>query len=381
MKICVFSMAKNEEQFARRWAEHASEADYMTVLDTGSEDGTAEVLRACGVTVAQRKFVPWKTLDEYKSLCSVGADPWRWDTARNASMALIPPDTDICVRVDMDEYFSPGWRRALESAWREGTTRARYKYVWSFNADGSEGTVFFADHIFAYGKYKYVYANHEVPCFLGPGNESVVTLSGCQLNHTPVWKASRKTNLPLLELAVSEDETNARNMHYLGREYMYAGMYDKAIETLKKHVAMPTSVWPAERAASMRYIGTCFKALGKTDEAELWYTRSAAEAPGFREAYVELERLMYEQKRWRECVYYGRMALAVAERDLSYITEASAWGSLPWDILSIAFWNLSDKNSAVVYAKTALAIEPGNERIAHNLEIFEGQSAAGSGIC
>ena len=376
MKICVFSMAKNEEGFARRWAEHAAEADYMTVLDTGSEDGTADILRECGVLVGVRKFTPWSTLDEYRRLLAEGADPWRWDVARNASMALIPPDTDICVRVDMDEYFTPGWRKSLEEAWSAATSRARYWYAWSFNDDGSEGTVFYADHIFAYGKYKYVYANHEVPRFLGPGTEKIVTLQGCRLNHTPVWKASRSTNLPLLQLAVSEDETNARNVHYLGREYMYAGMYDQAIEMLKKHVNMPTSQWPAERAASMRYIARCCKSLGKLDEAELWYTRAAAEAPQFREAYVGLQRLTYEQHRWRECVYYGRMAVSLSDRDLSYISEAEAWGSLPWDLLSIAYWNLGQTAEALSCARIALSLEPSNERIANNVAFFESRLPA-----
>ena len=155
---------------------------------------------------------------------------------------------------------------------------------------------------------------------------------------------------------------------------MYAGMYDEAIQTLKKHVQMPTSQWPAERAASMRYIARCCKALGRLDEAELWYTRAAAEAPQFREAYIGLQRLTYEQHRWRECVYYGRMAVSVSVRDLSYITEAEAWGSLPWDILSIAYWNLSEPDQALLCARTALSVDPSNERIANNIAFFENQT-------
>ena len=42
--------------------------------------------------------------------------PWRFDTARNRSLALVPEDADICVCTDLDEVFHPGWRAALESA-------------------------------------------------------------------------------------------------------------------------------------------------------------------------------------------------------------------------------------------------------------------------
>lgn len=37
-KICVYAIAKNEEQFVDRWVDSMSEADVIVVLDTGSTD-------------------------------------------------------------------------------------------------------------------------------------------------------------------------------------------------------------------------------------------------------------------------------------------------------------------------------------------------------
>ena len=48
MKIVVYAIAKNEEEFGARWMQSMSEADQVVVLDTGSEDRTAEILRAQG---------------------------------------------------------------------------------------------------------------------------------------------------------------------------------------------------------------------------------------------------------------------------------------------------------------------------------------------
>ena len=45
-KVCVYAICKNEEQFVDRWMDSMSEADQVVVLDTGSEDGTVERLRA-----------------------------------------------------------------------------------------------------------------------------------------------------------------------------------------------------------------------------------------------------------------------------------------------------------------------------------------------
>ena len=89
-----------------------------------------------------------------------------------------------------------------------------------------------------------------------------------------------------------------------------------------------------------------------------------------------LQRLTYEQHRWRECVYYGRMAVSLSDRDLSYISEAEAWGSLPWDLLSIAYWNLGQTAEALSCARIALSLEPSNERIANNVAFFESRLPA-----
>ena len=125
MRIYVYAIAKDEAAFAGRWMASMAEADGVYVLDTGSSDGTARALEALGAHVTAERI-----------------EPWRFDTARNRSMELAPDDADILVCTDLDEVLLPGWRRALEAAWRPGCTTARYEYVWSFNADGSDGVKF-----------------------------------------------------------------------------------------------------------------------------------------------------------------------------------------------------------------------------------------------
>jgi len=40
MRIAVYTIAKNEEQFVQRWAESTADADHRLILDTGSTDNT-----------------------------------------------------------------------------------------------------------------------------------------------------------------------------------------------------------------------------------------------------------------------------------------------------------------------------------------------------
>ena len=144
-KVCVYAICKNEEKFVDRWMDSMGEADLVVVLDTGSEDGTAERLRARGAQVTVERILPW-----------------RFDAARNRSLELVPEDVDLCVCTDLDEVFHPGWREALERAWKPGCCRVSYRYTWSFQQDGSEGVVFWSDKIHARRGYRWVHPVHEL---------------------------------------------------------------------------------------------------------------------------------------------------------------------------------------------------------------------------
>ena len=49
LKINVYAIAKNEEQFVKRWVNSMKEADNIYVLDTGSTDNTVKLLKELGV--------------------------------------------------------------------------------------------------------------------------------------------------------------------------------------------------------------------------------------------------------------------------------------------------------------------------------------------
>ena len=354
-KVWVYAICKNESQFVDRWMDSMSEADRVVVLDTGSEDDTVQRLRERGAQVAVEEIVPW-----------------RFDTARNRSLELVDEDADICVCTDLDEVFHPGWREKLEQVWTPGVGRVSYRYTWSFNPDGSEGVTFWYEKIHARHGYQWVHPVHEVLEWTGEGREGPkVTAEGIQLDHHPDPKKSRAQYLPLLELSVREAPNDDRNVHYLGREYLYYGRWDDCIRTLKGHLALPTATWRDERAASMRYIAKAYWNKGEKAQARDWYLRAITEAPYLREPYMDLAFMLYLQGEWEGVLYFTACALAITQRPRSYICEASAWGSLPHDLRSMAFYRTGAYAQAVEEVRKALAIEPGNERLQKNLEFME----------
>lgn len=347
MKIAVYTIALNEKQFVEKWYESAKEADYLLIADTGSTDGTVALAKSLGINVI-----------------SVNIKPWRFDDARNASLAAIPLDIDYCIALDMDEELQPGWREDLETLSLE-VTRVRYKYVWSWNPDGSEGLTYGGDKIHARKNYRWKHPVHEVLTnYLA--DEVQGWLKKLEIHHHPDDTKSRSQYFPMLELAVAEDPYDDRNSHYLGREYYYYGMCDKAKVELQRHLSLPRATWHVERAASMRYIARCSQGT----EREEWLRKAHDEAPGSREPLVELAEYYYENQLWVPCRQYALKALEIKEKPLEYLNDPRAWGELPYDLVAISSYHLGIKEDAVTYGKIALTINPNDERLKKNVEFY-----------
>lgn len=356
-RIYVYAICKNEAKFAARWMASMSEADGVFVLDTGSEDDTVKLLREAGAHV------------------ETGAvSPWRFDTARNRSLELVPEDADLCVCTDLDEVFHPGWRAKMETALGQGAQRVQYRYTWNFLPDGGEGVVFWSDKVHSRGGWRWVNPVHEVLDWTGEGTPRTICAEGVQLDHYADPAKSRGQYLPLLELAVKEDPENDRNMHYLGREYMFHGRWKECEETLLRHLALKSATWRDERCASMRFLSRAARQLGRPRDAESWLLRAAAEAPWLREPWLEAAQLAADREDWLGSLYFAERALAIRERGRSYINEAESWGAKPYDLAAIAAYYAGLYNRALDYGRQALALAPKDERLKSNLTYYESKA-------
>ena len=350
MKVCVYAICKNEEAFIERWYNSVKEADKVFVLDTGSTDNSYEILKKLGVIVKKEVI-----------------DPWRFDVARNKSLDMVDEDTDICVCTDIDEVFEKGWRDKLEKIWVKGTTRASYTFNWSLDKNNNPIVSFYSDKIHSRHGYKWVRPVHEVLSY--DGVEKRVLEESIVLNHYPDRNKSRGSYLPLLELSVKEDPLDDRNMHYLGREYMYYERWNEAIDTLEKHLNLESATWKDERCASMRFIGRCYKHLNRPVEAELWYQKALLEAPHLKEAYTELAIFYYENKEYSKAINLFNKALEIKKGYKTYITEWFSTNFSIYDFLSLCYFDLGDYEKALEYVNKALKINE-DERIVKNKEII-----------
>ena len=344
MKIAVYAIAKNEEQFVRRWAESCADADFRFILDTGSTDRTVQEAIDCHVNWAQAVV-----------------NPWRFDDARNRALGWIPSSMDYCIALDMDEVLQPGWRKALEDFLKANPTvnRPRYKYVWSWNPDGTEGLVYGGDKIHHRDNYIWRHPVHEVLTPLDGEQQGFVP--GLEIHHHPDPTKSRAQYLPLLELAVKEDPSDPRNQFYLGREYFYQDDKQAAI----KHLVSATLLgkWPPEKAAAYRML---YKLSGNL--IDLY--RALMQDPCRRETLVALAQHYHDHANWQACRQFAETALGIRTKPLDYLCEADAWGWLPYDLAALACWHLGSKAAARFYGEQACRLAPTDSRLRTNLEWY-----------
>lgn len=264
--------------------------------------------------------------------------------------------------------FLPGWRKNLEAVWTNNTTRCHYTYNWSLDLENKPLVSFYYDKIHSRHNFKWVNPVHEILIY--EGVEQQVTTDKVILNHYPDPNKSRKSYLPLLELAVKESPENDRNMHYLGREYMYYGKWNKAIDTLERHLNLKSATWADERSASMRFIARCYTHLKRYEEAKMWLDKSIKEAPYLRDPLIEKAILLYTLKESKEEEKLVKKALKIPVNNKTYINEVFTFDHTAYDLLSLIECDKKNYKKALYYVKKALKISPHNERLQKNYDII-----------
>jgi len=355
-KVAVYSIAKNEEQHIERYIEGAQDADAAYVLDTGSTDNTVQALRDRGITVDVQTF-----------------DPWRFDAARNAAMDMVPDDFDCLVLRDFDEIIMPtqGWRAALEKAWVDEPCQLYAHYVSSRRADGTPDLEYW--RIMAHSRhFRWTRPVHEI-LHSTVGEVHTGYVGEITLDHRHKDQGKDRTHyLPLLRQGAIENPEDDRTAHYYARELYYHQQWDEAIQEFQRHLGLPSAQWPAERAASLRFMAQCYSKMGDTQAEEACYLKACGECPGEREPWVDLARYYEYHKNWSGMYYAANRALSIRAdtRGNHYLTSAYAWKEGPHDLICVAATKLGRIEEAEAAAFEAWRQNRADQRLKANVQWF-----------
>ena len=103
MKICIYAICKNEIKYIQRWLDSVKQADEVVVVDTGSTDGTWELLQQ------------QPNIKAYQQIFT----PFRFDAARNYALSLVSQDCDICLALDIDSWLDQEFCKSVKENWQK----------------------------------------------------------------------------------------------------------------------------------------------------------------------------------------------------------------------------------------------------------------------
>jgi hypothetical protein len=301
MRIAVYTIARDEEEQLDRWVASIRDADVIVLADTGSADETVGRARELGVDVHQ-----------------IEVEPFRYDTARNRALDLVPDDVQVCLALDVDEVLMPGWRDQLESAWRPGTTTALCWFEWRWS-ETFLPLRFTTQRIHARSGYRWECPVHEQ---LVAETAEVPVRTQIEIHH--LRDASRPTagNLELLRLAVEERPGDGRMAHLLANDLRMSGLPAEAAHHFRRALDLPLAA--NERMHSMLMLSHL-----EPERREEWLLQACNAFPDRREPWCGLAQLNHERGRWRECRATALTALRITTPADDYLMDPYAWGTWP----------------------------------------------------
>jgi GR25 family glycosyltransferase involved in LPS biosynthesis/glycosyltransferase involved in cell wall biosynthesis len=306
--LCM--IVKNESKVILRCLESVRPVvDFVLVEDTGSTDGTQNLIREW----LERVGLPGEIYGE----------PWR-DFGYNRSHVLArlreQNNIDYALMLDADDelVFEQGFDIA---AFKSSLSQDLYDVELVTGA----GLRRYRRPQISSNRREFLYRGvlHEFidtadrALSWGPGKVKIGSARGFYISSTRQGARNEdpdkyRKDAQLLEKALSEEKDKflrARHTFYLARSYRDAGEKEKALSNFLKRAEL--GFWTDEIYISLFTAGQIEEEMGKVDEALATYRRASETAPSRAEAWHAAARLCRESKRFSDGYEYARRALAI----------------------------------------------------------------------
>jgi tetratricopeptide (TPR) repeat protein len=345
-QIAVYAICKNEETFIERFYRSIENADFISIVDTGSTDSTFDQLVSL-VKERAKQYGQDLKIETYESKirnASEGSmqvhralvDPWRFDDARNIALNLLPKDPDVCISIDIDELLEPGWKDILSRAILEdlhtlGRPADRYHHRfstiwnWQYPDQPSNFTDHWHERIHSRKGYHWKLPVHEILVKDGP--EEVRWLSDFRIIQKPDIGKSRSSYLPLLEQSLKEDPNRWKSWSFYAGDLQGTGRFQEAIDAINKAKLSPD----ADQAYLCFQASTNYTQISDTQKA-ISEMLQAVSSSNNREYRVHLAQLYRGLNKPREALNAILMASEITQRTYGYSYDPNCWGP-PFDKL------------------------------------------------
>ncbi len=317
--VCLNMIVKNERNVIKRCLESVKHIiDYWVIVDTGSTDGTQEIIRDF------MKDVPGELHER----------PWKnFGYNRSEALTLAREKADYCFMIDADEIVS-----------------FDENFTWEFLGADSF-LIRFDDNGLSYQRcqlvnnrlqwhyvgvlHEYVYCEKAEESSTYPGIKIIRYLDGSRSSDPQKFKK----DVLVLEQGLLEEPNNERYVFYLAQSYKDAGDIDQAIKNYERRVGM--GGWNQEVWFSLYQVAQL-----KEKKGEEWpeVMQAYLKAYQFYPARVgPLFRIMchymYHSQDYHLAYIFAQQAIKIKQPDdILFVEEALYEWNVPLEFAVCSYW-------------------------------------------
>ena len=343
--LTVYAICKDEIKNVDKWLKSFNEADYMCILDTGSTDGTWEFLQA------QTKKYPNLIIDQQI------ITPWRFDTARNKNLAMIPKETTIYFMADLDELVKEqGWSKLIKNCWRPNFHRAEYDYNRDVLDNDTVERSFKEYRIHGKKWVKYINVVHEALCDLQ--GEKHFYIESCTPVPITVWhypepQKNRRYYLDLCEEALKENPDDGLMRLQLILEYEIIDDKDKILEHAFSVIKNSNiNLQPIEIARAYTSIGRVYAQRDNISAALWFFTQGRLIAPMFFDNYIEPAYIYFNLEDFNSAIEILKCALAKCQ-GAYHCNLYDIKSYIPYYLIGLSYLNMGQLLEGMSYLEIA----------------------------
>ena len=341
--VTVYAICKNEKERIHKWLDSFGIADYVCVLDTGSEDGTWEILQE----EAKKRN---NLIIEQKTII-----PWRYDTARNESMKLIPKNTVMYFMADIDEVIKESnWIDKVRSTWHPTFNRGMYTY--NRNVDENDFVIRAIKEYRIHNKKWTHWENVVHEALINDKGEKQFYIESCTPIDITVWHYPKDNKeqdyVALCERAVEDNPEDWIMQLQLAIEYEIKQEWDKADKVYELILSKGNNLQSFELARCYTGIGKVYYSKKDYKRAMDYFREGRLRFPYFADNYLCAAEIASMKGEWDIVI-----ELCKAAMKNSY---PSNWCSIfdinsyfPFWLLGVSYYNLGNREKGFAYLTIA----------------------------
>jgi tetratricopeptide (TPR) repeat protein len=324
--------------------------DWWVVVDTGSSDGTQEIVRSVLADKPGRLIErPWVSFDHNRQEALVAARGLEAAGAGDYVAWIDADEVFVDVPDRLPELTMDGYFLSVEFG---GTRYQRLAVVrldrpWRWNGSVHE-------HLDLPGATSGELGAPRV----------LVSREGARSLDPDTYRK----DAALIEAELARTPGDARLQFYLAQSWRDAGEPERALACYRARVANRAG-WEQERWYALFQIGVCLELLGRPpgEVAEAYLDAYAAD-PTRAEPLVGLARVERVRERFEVALLYARRATRIPmPRGDALFVDAEAYTWRAWDEVAVSSYWVGRFADGVIAAQKALAVRPDDERLRANL--------------